>query len=65
MADSHAKHHDYHLVDPSPWPVVGSISVLILAIGAVQMLHDSTPWVMLIGFAGVLYTMLALSLIHI
>jgi cytochrome c oxidase subunit 3 len=59
MADSHAKHHDYHLVDPSPWPVVGSISVLILAIGAVQMLHDSTPWVMLIGFAGVLYTMLA------
>ena len=59
MAGSHAKHHDYHLVDPSPWPVVGSISVLILAIGAVQMLHDSTPWVMLIGFAGVLYTMLA------
>ena len=59
MADSHAKHHDYHLVDPSPWPVVGSISVLILAIGAVQMLHDSSPWVMLIGLAGVLYTMLA------
>ena len=59
MAESHAKHHDYHLVDPSPWPVVGSISVLILAIGAVQMLHDNTPWVMLIGFAGVLYTMLA------
>ena len=26
MADAHAKHHDYHLVDPSPWPVVGAIS---------------------------------------
>ena len=25
MADAHAKHHDYHLVDPSPWPVVGSV----------------------------------------
>ena len=25
MADTHAKHHDYHLVNPSPWPVVGSI----------------------------------------
>jgi len=59
MADSHAKHHDYHLVDPSPWPVVGSISVLIMAIGGVQMLHDGAPWVLLIGFAGVLYTMLA------
>ena len=23
MADTHAKHHDYHLVNPSPWPVVG------------------------------------------
>ncbi len=25
MADAHAKHHDYHLVNPSPWPVVGSV----------------------------------------
>ena len=24
MADAHAKpHHDYHLVEPSPWPAVG------------------------------------------
>ena len=31
----HAKpHHDYHLVNPSPWPVVGSVSAFILAIGA-------------------------------
>ena len=35
MAHSHDVHHDYHLVNPSPWPVVGSISALILAIGAV------------------------------
>ena len=34
MADAHAKHHDYHLVDPSPWPVVGSISAFVLAVGA-------------------------------
>ena len=24
MADSHGKHHDYHLVDPSPWPLLGA-----------------------------------------
>ena len=24
MADAHAKHHDYHLVSPSPWPAVGA-----------------------------------------
>ena len=27
--------HDYHLVNPSPWPLVGSVSAMILAIGAV------------------------------
>ena len=59
MADTHAKHHDYHLVNPSPWPVVGSLSALVLAIGAVQYFHSDTPWVMIIGLAGVLYTMLA------
>ena len=59
MADTHAKHHDYHLVNPSPWPVVGSVSALVLAIGAVQYFHSDTPWVMIIGLAGVLYTMLA------
>ena len=26
MADAHAKHHDYHLVDPSPWPIIGAIA---------------------------------------
>jgi len=27
--------HDYHLVDPSPWPIVGSISLFVMALGAV------------------------------
>ncbi len=58
MADSQTKHHDYHLVDPSPWPIIGSIAVFLLAVGAVQYLHTDAPWLMLIGFAGVFYTML-------
>ncbi|MFN4229980.1 cytochrome c oxidase subunit 3 [Parvibaculum sp.] len=57
MADAHAKHHDYHLVDPSPWPVVGSIGAFVLAIGAVQWMHGSAPWIFYIGLAIVLYTM--------
>ena len=28
MAEAHAKQHDYHLVDPSPWPIVGAIGGL-------------------------------------
>ena len=57
MADAHAKNHDYHLVDPSPWPFVGSVSAFIMAIGAVLWMHGSNPAAMIIGLLGVLYTM--------
>jgi cytochrome c oxidase subunit III len=58
MADSHAKNHDYHLVDPSPWPAVGSVGAFILAVGAIVFMHNhANPWVMIVGFALVLYTM--------
>ena len=60
MATAHAKHHDYHLVDPSPWPVVGSISALIMAVGAIGWMHHmyaAAPIVFGAGTIGVLYTM--------
>ena len=25
MADAHQKKHDYHIIDPSPWPLLASI----------------------------------------
>ena len=63
MADAHAKpHHDYHLVNPSPWPAVGSISAFIMAVGAIGWMHhmyDFAPYVFGIGVIGVLYTMLS------
>ena len=40
MADSHSTNHDYHLVDPSPWPVVCSLGAFLTAVGAVLMMHD-------------------------
>ena len=61
MADAHAKHHDYHLVDPSPWPVVGSISALVLAVGAITWMHHmfaAAPLVFGAGALGVVYTMI-------
>ena len=39
MATAQVKHHDYHLVDPSPWPIVGSISAFIMAVGAITWMH--------------------------
>ena len=57
MADAHAKHHDYHLVNPSPWPAVGGASAFILAIGAVSWMHGGHWAIMALGFALVLYVM--------
>lgn len=34
---AHAKNHDYHLVDPSPWPFLGGIGAFIMALGAVGL----------------------------
>jgi cytochrome c oxidase subunit 3 len=61
MADAHAKHHDYHLVDPSPWPIVGSVAALLLAVGLISWMHKlyaAAPLVFAAGAIGVLYTML-------
>jgi len=55
MADAHAKNHDYHLVDPSPWPVVASISALVTTGGAVMWFHGGTVWVMVIGLLMLAY----------
>jgi cytochrome c oxidase subunit 3 len=61
MADSHAKNHDYHLVNPSPWPIIGATGALTLAIGAIYWMHNGQDWSVsfgaLLGFAIVLYTM--------
>jgi len=59
MADAHAKHHDYHLVDPSPWPAVGSVSAFVMAVGAISWMHHmyaAAPLVFGLGVLGVLYT---------
>jgi len=55
--------HDYHLVNPSPWPLVGSISATVMAIGGVIWmkglfgLEKHNPVVFFLGLAGILYTM--------
>ncbi|MFD0988374.1 cytochrome c oxidase subunit 3 [Methyloligella solikamskensis] len=64
MAETHAKNHDYHLLDPSPWPIVGAVSAFVLAVGTVQFFvtHKagaSEPLWLLPGIILVLFTMIA------
>ncbi|MCZ6886232.1 MAG: cytochrome c oxidase subunit 3 [Alphaproteobacteria bacterium] len=58
MADTHTdQNHPYHMVEPSPWPVLGAASSLVLAVGAILFMHDSGPWIMLAGLAALFYVM--------
>ncbi|RMF11703.1 MAG: cytochrome c oxidase subunit 3 [Alphaproteobacteria bacterium] len=57
MSDAHVKDHDYHLVDPSPWPVVGSLSAFVAAVGAILAMHGGSPAILYVGAAGIIYTM--------
>ena len=64
MAATDAKHHhDYHLVNPSPWPVIASIFALVMMIGAVIWMRSMSegpglfgvtgPWVFAVGAMGI------------
>jgi cytochrome c oxidase subunit 3 len=56
--------HDYHLVNPSPYPLIGSIAATAMALGGVAWMKGlfglpaHTSWLFFAGLAGVLYTML-------
>ncbi len=70
MAEAHTKNHDYHIIDPSPWPVLGSLGALVTALGGIGYMrwlaggefsllgiNLTTPWLFFIGLLIVLYTM--------
>ncbi len=66
MASGMTKNHDYHLVDPSPWPFVGALAAFIMAVGMVLTMKAVPvagmkigPLVLGVGIIGVLYTMFA------
>ena len=59
MADSHAHEqtHPYHLVDPSPWPLIGALSGFVMAAGALMVMHQNSYWLLIIGAVMVMGTM--------
>jgi len=60
--------HDYHLVNPSPWPAIGAIGALVTAIGGVVLMRGLTtnatdfffshgrPWLFGLGFLILAFT---------
>jgi cytochrome c oxidase subunit 3 len=49
--------HPYHLVNPSWKPLVGAISGGVMAVGGILLMHYGSPWLLIVGFLGVLFTM--------
>jgi len=59
--------HDYHLVEPSPWPIIGAVGAFCMLVGAVFWMHGDYNFfglglggqsaVFFSGLALVLYTM--------
>jgi cytochrome c oxidase subunit III len=55
---SHAEpKHPYHLVDPSPWPIIGALAAGILFSGAVVFMHGGGWVIMAVGVVCVLAIM--------
>ncbi len=61
-----AKNHDYHILPPSIWPLLGAFAALTMAVGAIMWMHgghlgpekaNGGGWVFFLGVALVLLTM--------
>jgi cytochrome c oxidase subunit 3 len=64
MAGAQSKNHDYHLVEPSPWPFIASVSAFVMAVGAVMWMKKMTigglamgSLIFGLGLIGILYVM--------
>ncbi len=59
MADAHAheQKHPYHLVDPSPWPLIGAVAGFVTAVGALLVMHYGSYWLLIVGIVLVMGTM--------
>ena len=49
--------HPFHMVRPSPWPVVGAVGALVLALGLIVMMHGHGPALLIAGVLLILATM--------
>lgn len=54
---AHAKNHDYHILPPSLWPLLGAVGGFVMLFGAVLWMKHITPFMFFAGVALVLYVM--------
>nr|WGO58164.1 cytochrome c oxidase subunit III [Scalida pyrrhocephala] len=52
------QNHPFHLVDPSPWPLTGSLGALITMVGMIKWFHQFNNELMSIGMLIMIFTMI-------
>uniref|UniRef100_A0AAU6PCZ7 Cytochrome c oxidase subunit 3 n=1 Tax=Diplonychus sp. TaxID=2977879 RepID=A0AAU6PCZ7_9HEMI len=52
------KNHPFHMVDPSPWPLTGSIGAMTLVSGLVMWFHQYKTDLLMLGLVIVILTMI-------
>jgi cytochrome c oxidase subunit 3 len=52
--ESSGKPHPYHLVKPSPWPMLAAFSAGLMMLGMVFMMHDKIHWIFATGVIALL-----------
>jgi len=57
MAASSERKHPFHILPPSPWPLVASVGAFLMALGGAHMMHGEPPWLLALGVAVVVFTM--------
>lgn len=70
MAEAHQRKHDYHIIDPSPWPIIAAFGAFVITFGGVCFMrylnggalhlfgiNFAQPWLFFIGLAVILYVM--------
>nr|UGY85181.1 cytochrome c oxidase subunit 3 [Pseudoglomeris magnifica] len=52
------QNHPFHLVDKSPWPIIGATSIMIMMVGLINWFHMYNKELMLMGMLIIILTMI-------
>ena len=55
MANEAAKTHPWHVPEPSPWPIIGTIAGFTMAVGGIWFMHDGPIYLFGVGVLILIY----------
>jgi cytochrome c oxidase subunit III len=49
MTSDTIKQHPWHMVEPSPWPIIGTLAAFMTAVGLIFFMHEGISWLLYAG----------------